>query len=554
MSMQYSILGAEALDRLRRQSWHAFEVQHTVLRELLRLNQDTELGQKLGFSRIHSVEDYQKNIPVSQYDDYAMQINRLLDGERNLLTADETVYFSLTSGTTGEPKYLPVTEADMNIHCLYAYHAIFGMVRDYYPDLPEEKLFSKIFQVGEFVETFLPDGRMNGIRSSSLYQWLNRDGTFDTSDYCAPKQVIFPNTLEDLTYVKARFALAEPNVRCIHGVFIHRMTGMLRYIETHWDLLLNDMESGMVSPESGLSQEWKDFVEAHLPADPVRTGQLRQIKKGPNLALSIWPELTYVMVIGGSAFAPYMEHLRYYTGSVPIHYFAYAASEGVFAVAPGLDRPDEYLLIPEAGFFEFLPVNAPKGTHPLLLWELKQGMRCELIFTNRSGLYRYAMGDVLEITGFYGESPIVKFCYRKNQAINVASEMMTTEELEAAIRDFQRENGIDLRGRYCFCEDYSTWTPHYKLYLESGSIGNFPQAEDSLDQCLSRECWGYHSCRRLGEIGPPQIALIPEGSFGAYDSALAASGRHTAQGKPLRVLKSPKARQWFQQLEEGSKS
>lgn len=549
MSLEYSVLGAEALNRLRQQSCHAFEVQHTVLQKLLRRNQNTELGQKLRFSHIHSVEDYQKGVPVSQYDDYASLINRMLDGERNLLTADETVYFSLSSGTTGEPKYLPVTEADITIHQRYAYHAIFGMIREYYPDLPEDKLFTKIFQVGEFVETFLPDGRMNGIRSSSLYQWLNRDGTFDTSDYCAPKEVLFPNTLEDLTYVKARFALAEPNVRCIHGVFIHRMTGMLRYIETYWDLLLRDMERGVVSPEAGLSPEWKAFVETHLPANPVRAHQLRQISHGTNLALSIWPELTYAMVIGGSAFAPYMEHLRTYIGTVPIHYFAYAASEGIFAVAPGLDHPDEYLLIPEAGFFEFLPVNAPEDAPPLCLWELEKGMRCELIFTNRSGLYRYAMGDVLEVTGFYGQCPIVKFCYRKNQAINVASEMMTTEELESSIHAFQQENSIDLGGKYCFCEDYSTWTPHYKLYLEAGSLENPTQAENSLDRCLSRECWGYHSCRGAGEIGPPQIVLIPEGSFAAYDSALSASGCYTAQGKPLRVLKTSKAREWFQQLE-----
>lgn len=550
MNLHDSSPGRDALDRLRRQSSRAFEVQRSLLQELIRGSQDTEFGRKMGFSHIRSVEEYQAKIPVSGYDDYAEPINRMLEGERNLLCADDAVYFSLTSGTTGEPKYLPVTQADINIHYLYAYQAIFGMVREYYPHRPEETLFSKIFQVGEFVETFLPDGRMCGIRSSSLYQWLNRDGGFDTSDYCAPKPVLFPHTLEDLTYVKARFALAERHVRCIHGVFIHRMTGMLRYIESHWEMLLQDMETGAVSPQAGISGEWGAFVSRHLPADPARAAQLRQIRPGPGLALAIWPELAYIMVIGGSSFAPYMEQLHYYTADVPVHYFAYAASEGVFAVAPGLDRPDEYLLIPEAGFFEFLPVDAPKGARPLLLWELRQGMRCELIFTNRSGLYRYAMGDVLEVTGVWGQSPIVKFCYRKNQAINVASEMMTTEELEAAIQAFQRQGGWDLEGRYCVCDDYSAWTPRYRLYLEAGSLEDPARAADLLDRCLKEACWGYHSCRTLGEIGPPQIAVIPRGSFAEYDRVLAASGRQLTQGKPLRVLASPKARQWFKQLEE----
>lgn len=551
MSLQYSTPGAQALERLRAQCGRAHALQRDLLRALIRHNEDTELGRRLGFGRVHSVEDYQALIPVSSYDDYADAIGRMLDGAQNVLSADEAIYFSLTSGTTGEQKYLPVSLADMEIHYYYAYEAIFGMVREHFPQLPEEKLFGKIFQVGEFVETTLPDGRMNGIRSSALYQWLNRDGSFDTSDYCAPKEVVFPGTLEDLTYVKARFALAERQVRCLHGVFIHRMTGMLRYIETNWDMLVEDMERGTVNPQVELSPRWRQLVEERLGPDPERASELRAITPGPGMALAVWPELTYVMVIGGSAFAPYMEHLTYYTGDVPIHYFAYAASEGVFAVAPGLDRPDEYLLIPEAGFFEFLPVDAPEGSRPLTMWELRPGMRCELIFTNHSGLYRYAMGDILEVTGFYGQSPIVKFCYRKNLAINVASEMMTTEDLEHAIQDFQETSGLDLGGNYCVCDDYSAWTPCYKLYLEAAPADP-AQGEAQLDDCLSRACWGYHSCRTLGEIGPPRIVVLPRGSFGAYERFLGASGLPTAQGKPLRILKSAKARRWFEELEEGN--
>lgn len=36
-------------------------------------------------------------------------------------------------------------------------------------------------------------------------------GPFDASDYCVPKEVLFPEKVEDLTYVKVRFSLAERN-------------------------------------------------------------------------------------------------------------------------------------------------------------------------------------------------------------------------------------------------------------------------------------------------------------------------------------------------------
>lgn len=549
MKFSYSQAGEDALLQLKNQSERAFEIQRGLLTEILRQNADTEIGRRLCFSAIHSVKEYQQKVPISSYNEYADAILRILAGEKNILTADDPVYFSLTSGTTGEPKYLPVTETDLNVHRLFAYNAIFGMVKEYYKDLPDEKIFSKIFQVGEFVETFLPDGRMNGIRSSSLYQWLNRDGSFDTSDYCAPREVIFPHTLEDLTYVKARFALACRDVRCIHGVFIHRMTGMLRYMEKNLEMLLHDMETGQVSSQAGISPQWKAFVEKRLPPDPERAAELRGLSQELGIALRVWPELKYVIVIGGSAFAPYMEILRRYMGDVPIHYFAYAASEGIFAVAPGLNRPDEYWLIPEAGIFEFLPVDSPAGTRPLMLWELEKGMRCELIFTNRSGLYRYAMGDVLEVIGFYGEAPLVKFCYRKNQAINLANEMMTTEDLEKAIQHFEEEEGISLDGRYCFCGDYSHWIPCYKLYIEGENLESEKMAE-TIDRCLCSVCWGYEGCRRIGEIGLPQVVILPQGSFAAYDQKLAEEGRFLAQRKPLRVLSTRESKQWFEQLEE----
>ena len=140
------------------------------------------------------------------------------------------------------------------------------------------------------------------------------------------------------------------------------------------------------------------------------------------------------------------------------------------------------------------------------------------------------------------EEPVVG---EKSAALNIANEMMTTEDLEAAIRHFEREEGINLDGRYCVCDDYSTWTPCYKLYLEADGLDP-ARAAELFDSCLSRECWGYHGCRKLGEIGPPRVVLIPEGSFAAYDRMLADSGRYTAQGKPLRILNSPKARHWFE--------
>lgn len=207
------------------------------------------------------MEDYQRRVPLSCHEDYEPYVERLLAGERAQLTCAEPVYYAITSGSTGVPKYVPVTAEDMLVHYNGIYAGVFGMVREYYAQEPPEALFGKIFQVGEFARTRLPGGQMCGVRSASLYQWLDRGGGFDASDYCVPKEVLFPDRVEDLTYAKLRFALAERGLTAIHGVFLHRVVGVLGYARENWELLLHDMEHGTVDAASGLSGPWRRKLE-----------------------------------------------------------------------------------------------------------------------------------------------------------------------------------------------------------------------------------------------------------------------------------------------------
>ena len=95
---------------------------------------------------------------------------------------------------------------------------------------------------------------------------------------------------------------------------------------------------------------------------------------------------------------------------------------GFFGVAEKMDQTNRYILFPEAGFFEFLPLNEGQmeEKRPLFMWEVGIGERYELVFTNHSGLYRYCMQDVIEVVGWYGQAPIVQLCYSKNQVIILA--------------------------------------------------------------------------------------------------------------------------------------
>lgn len=548
MKTDYGKLGQESMDSLKATSKQAAAVQACLLSEIMRRNRDTVYGRKYGFGEIETAAEFQKRVPLSVYGDYEDYILQMIAGEEKILTEEPSVYYCISSGTTGEAKYLPLTERDLNIQYVYAYGVPFGMVREYYGDLPEDEVFGKIFQIGEFAKTFMENGVMNGIRSGCLYQWLDRGEQFDAGDYCVPKEVLFPDTLEDLLYIKVRFALEERELRAIHGVFINRVAGVMDYIWRNWQMLLTDMEHGSVDARVPLSPQWREYAKRKLSPNPSRAQELRLLAHETlreNMIKKIWPNVRYILAIGGKSFAYYTEKMEGYAGDIPIHPYAYAASEGIFGIAEKINQPDRYILFPEAGFFEFLPLSEEQGENkrPFFLWELHVGERYELVFTNQSGLYRYCMGDVIEVVGWHRQAPIVQFCYRKNQVINIAGEKSNQEQLAQAVQRFALQMRCEVVG-YCVQEDVSGVLPRYLFYLECADMDS-SCAEEILDDCLCRVNYEYQGCRKMNEIGRARISCLRAGSFGRYEERLAKSGKHMGQNKRVCILDSSEKKQFF---------
>ncbi len=541
MSIDYGRLGRKSMERLEASAKNAETAQTKFLLDWLNENRDTEFGRRFGFAQIDSVREYQKKVPLSTYEDYARDIERIIDGEKNILTARDAVYFCISSGTVGDEKYIPLTEYDLEAHYTFMYGAVFGQIREYYSGMDETEIFGKIFQIGEFAKTYMPDGKMNGIRSSCVYQWLDRNGEFDASDYCVPKEILFPETLEDQLYIKVRFALAERGLTAIHGVFINRVAGVIEYILRNWDLLLNDIEYGTVSVE--IPEKQRDYLTEMLPPDPCRAKELRSIPREnlhKGIIKKIWTNMKYILAIGGDSFFYYTEKTRGYAGDIPLHFFVYAASEGVFGLAESIDIPDKYMLLPESVFFEFIPVDGENT--PLLLSDVKIGEKYELVVTNRSGLYRYRLGDVVKVVGMHEKTPVVKFCYRRNQIINIAGEKSNQQQFDTAIKRFAELTRTEVRG-YCVQEDFSGISPRYLFYMECEKIPD--NADGIFEKCICEANPGYRSCLNMREIGPLHIEFLRSGSFKRYEKTLAERGKPMAQSKMPHFLNTEEKKSFF---------
>lgn len=551
--MEYIEAGRAAISRMEKLCAEAAAVQEQLLLELLSKNSRTVYGKKYDFSRIGSVKEYQTMVPVTSYDDYEEEIERHNGQETGVFAADKPIFYCISSGSTAEPKYLPLTEADISVQKTYLMDFVTGVIRREMGELSEKELFGRIFQTQEFFRTFAPDGTMSGVRSGALHRWLEARGEIREDLYTAPKEVLFPERIEDMIYVKLRFALACRDVTAIHGIFAHRMLGLFRYMVNHWNMLLKDMETGEISEIFGISVFWKEYLRKRLPPDGDRALELKRIsfkEAGGELVYKIWPKVKYIRLVGGGIFETYMEELRGFIGKLPVHYYAYAASEGCFGVACDMNREDAYYtLIPEAAFFEFVPLdpNILKEhgqKRALTIWEVEQGAKYELLVTTLSGLYRYALGDVVEVTGFCGQAPIVRVCYRKNQILNIADEKMNVLQLESAMEKFRRLSGCVVRG-YCADADLEGGQPRYLVYMETDAKGHPKNAEELLDKCFEESCFGYKSAREMKELERAKIIFLKEGSFEEYDRFLAKKGYRMEQNKPLRMLLAKEQRDFF---------
>ena len=89
----------------------AIRVQDRVLADMVRCSASSAFGRDHGFDQIRDYSDFARRVPVRSYDDMRPYIDRVVAGDFSALLGrrQKVLMFALTSGTTAEPKYIPVT-------------------------------------------------------------------------------------------------------------------------------------------------------------------------------------------------------------------------------------------------------------------------------------------------------------------------------------------------------------------------------------------------------------------------------------------------------------
>lgn len=516
-----------ALQFLEEVTSHCDEVQKKVLSQILSRNAETEYLKRHGMNGCVDVEIFKKRIPMVTYEDIQPDIQRIANGDFSpILCSQPITEFLTSSGTSaGERKLMPTTDEEMDRRQLL-YSLLMPVLNQYMPGLEKGKGLYFLFIKAE---TKTPGGLVARPVLTSYYKSKHfKNRPYDPYNvYTSPNEaVLCPDSFQSM-YTQMLCGLYERHeVLRVGAVFASGLLRAIRFLQVHYADLCRDIATGSLTSKitnSGL----RACMGKIMRPDPGLAEFVNNACEGEDwegIIKRIWPNAKYLEVIVTGAMAQYIPTLDYYSGGLPKLCTMYASSECFFGLNLNpMCSPSEvsYTILPNMAYFEFIPLDDGSAPRLVDLADVKVGKEYELVVTTQSGLYRYRVGDVLYVTGFYNSTPQFKFIRRKNVLLSIDSDKTDESELQNAI-----ENASALLKpfntsvvEYTSYADTKSIPGHYVIYWElfTKDSTNGPDHE-VLGQCslAIEEALNsvYRQCRVADRsIGPLEIRVVKNGTF-----------------------------------------
>ncbi|MBQ7183990.1 MAG: GH3 auxin-responsive promoter family protein [Clostridia bacterium] len=547
MIRDYIENGIAALTKLEDASKRGAAISTETLMRLIRENEDTEYGKKYGFRQIRSYADYAAKVPFSTYEDYEPAIEKMICfGRRGLITADDVVYYAHTSGTSGASKMIPCTQKALDILFDMVFLRVFGL----YEKECESRTGTGMpacrgINLMESRIGYTPRGVAHGAVSETL------DHPADTPLYNAlPDELIYPGAEFDRRHVKMLFALRERHLSFLMSTFSPTLYDMIVYIRHHWEALCEDIQTGRIGEDIAVDPKLRRNLEAKMAPDPERADEIRAImEKHASGAFVpyLWPDMKLIATVGTAAFAPFIDRLRPMLGDgIAMDHLGYVCSEATVA-APLKENDPECMLIPFGGFYEFIPMEEGAPEQPLTMDQLEIGKEYELVVTNLSGFYRYRLGDVVRVTGYHNECPLMVFAYRKNQLISMYGEKVTETALRSAVEMTAEESKTAIL-EYSVYADTETDTGHYTVLMESDreiTADRWPYYSGILDRRLCQVHDSYRKKIEQKTMLPLQVKFVQPQTYALYRDLKVMGGASPNQIKPIHVITDGRLKRFF---------
>lgn len=390
-----SWLTIKRLEQIGLYNSYSLDIQKETLFNILQNAKHTEWGAMHSFSDITGIADFQSRFPVQDYDSLKPYIERIRNGEQNVLWGTPIKWFAKSSGTTSDKsKFIPVSPETLETCHFQGGKDVLAMYLRNYPDAEVLNGKSLVLGGSHQIESFKIDsyfGDLSAILIQNMPFWAQFRRTPDIS-------IALMDEWEEKIELMAKTTIQD-DVTSIAGV-------------PSWTLVL-----------------LKRILEI----------------TGKSSVHDVWPNLE-LFIHGGVSFAPYRnEFSKLFAGKQMRYIETYNASEGFFAIQDDPEGDDMLLMLDLGIFYEFIPMDQVGLPNPKTktVEDVVEGCNYALVITTNSGLWRYQIGDTVTVTK---TNPVkIKVSGRVKHFINAFGEELIIDNAEKALFAACKETGASIK-------------------------------------------------------------------------------------------------------------
>ncbi|KAF2336461.1 GH3 auxin-responsive promoter family protein [Flavobacterium daemonense] len=355
--------------------------QLEVFKNLIQNAKETEFGKDHHFGSIKTIEDFQKNVPIRDYEDLKGYIEKVKIGQADILWKGKPIYFAKTSGTTSGAKYIPLTKESMPFHVEAARNAILHYINETgKADFVDGKM---IFLQGSPILTEkhgIKFGRLSGIVAHFVPKYLqkNRMPSWET------------NCIDD------------------------------------WETKVNAIVDETIEEDMSVISGIPSWVQMYFERLQQKSGgkKISEIFKNFNL-----------FIYGGVNYEPYRAKFEQMIGKKVDSIELFPASEGFFAYQDSQNEKGMLLLLNSGIFYEFIKADEffTENAKRYTIGEVELGVNYALIVSTNAGLWGYNIGDTVQFTCLAPYRVIVSG--RIKHYISAFGEHVIANEVENAMKE-----------------------------------------------------------------------------------------------------------------------
>lgn len=521
------------LDQFEAATQRPREVQEALWRQIIQQHATTAFGRDHGFAQIRQLEDYRRQVPVAGYERLEPYVERVRRGDFQALLAEPCVHmFALTSGTTAARKFIPVTRQYLADY-RRGWH-LWGL--RVYLDHPEVRLRPIVQLSGDWdefrTEAGIPCGAITGLTAQMqkrFIRWL----------YCVPANTGRIRDVAAKYYAVLRLSLLR-RVGLIIAANPSTLVNLARAGDQEKETLIRDIHDGTLNARFDIPTDIRAALAAHLRSDPQRAGELEAIvrRTGTLYPGDYWsPQKVLIGTWTGGTVSAYLRHFPRYYGGAVIRDVGLIASEGRMTI-PLADNTASGVLDVTSHYFEFIPEEEMDGPQPTVLGahEVQEGRNYYILPTTKFGLYRYDIHDVVRVTGFHNQTPLIEFLSKGAHFANITGEKLSEYQVAQAMKDAVHELNVSLTA-YSLAPCWNDELPYYGLFVERGELTNPEQGvrlAEVLERRLAEINSEYASKRDSRRLDAIRLELLPSGAWQQW-----ARQRLTRNGGTLEQYKHP---------------